>query len=142
MALISNPDNAVSPPGVLAIAIVFTFIVWLLAGVRFWALRHYTYKKFSPRWISNIAVMLIVVFVSVGLALLFFAYHMVYQMRDLDDAWYILDGKRAGGSITESELEMIDLQQAEIDNKIMKLGLDTMKVWTFKCRPRSFAANQ
>lgn len=129
MALISNPDNAVSPPGVLAIAIVFTFIVWVLAGVRFWALRHYTYRTFSPRWISNVAVMLIVVFVSVGLALLFYAYHMVYQMRDLEDAWMRLDSKRSDNSTTQAEIGMIVATQKQIGVKLNTLGLDTMKVW-------------
>lgn len=128
MALISNPDNAVSPPGVLAIAIVFTFVVWLLAGVRFWALRHYTYKRFSPRWISNMAVLLIVVFVSVGLALLFYAYQVVYQMRDLEAAWFSLEDKRMDPSATESDLVLIDSKQEVIGNEVMRLGLDTMKV--------------
>ncbi|RPB22207.1 hypothetical protein L211DRAFT_850761 [Terfezia boudieri ATCC MYA-4762] len=127
MALISNPDNPVSPPGVLAIAIVFTFIMWLLAGVRFWALRHYTYRTFSPRWISNVAVMLIVVFVSLDLALLFYAYHMVYQMRDLDDSWTRLDDKRYDNSTTQAEMGMIDAAQDQIGAQLMSLGLDTMK---------------
>ncbi|KAF8423534.1 hypothetical protein EV426DRAFT_115819 [Tirmania nivea] len=127
MALISNPNNAVSPPGVLAIAIVFTFIVWLLAGVRFWALRHYTYRTFSPRWISNVAVMLIVMFVSVGLALLFYAYHMVYQMRDLEDAWMRLDDKRYDNSTTQADMGVIDATQNQLGTELMSLGLDTMK---------------
>lgn len=129
MALISNPDNPVSPPGVLAIAIVFTFVVWLLAGVRFWALRHYTYRTFSPRWISNVAVMLIVVFVSAGLALLFYAYRMVYKMRDMDDYWMRLDDQRYDPSITEAQLAAIDAKQTMIDNELMGISLDTMKVW-------------
>ncbi|KAF8466741.1 hypothetical protein BDZ91DRAFT_763112 [Kalaharituber pfeilii] len=127
MALISNPDNPVSPPGVLAIGIIFTFIVWFLAGVRFWVLRHYSYRKFSPRWVSNVAVMLIVVFVSVGLGLLFYAYHMVYQMRDLERTWDSLDFKLAEGNLTEAEMTAVDMKLVDIETQLINLSLDTMK---------------
>lgn len=80
------------------------------------------------------AVMLIVVFVSVGLALLFYAYHMVYKMRDLDDAWMRLDNMRSDNS-TAAETGMIDAAQDQIDAELMKLGLDTMKVWDGAATP-------
>ena len=54
------------------------------------------------------AVMLIVEFVSVDLALLFYAYHMVYKMEDLDYVWMRLDGKSSDNSTTQAEVGMID----------------------------------
>ena len=128
MALISNPENAVSPLGVLAIAIVFTLIVWVLAGVRFWALRNFTYRTFSPKWISNVAVMLIVVMVTVSLGLLFFAYYSVFRMRDLQSAWIAWDDKRYLPGIMDSQLATIDHKQDVILEWLNKLELDIMKV--------------
>lgn len=75
------------------------------------------------------AVMLIVVFVSVGLSLLFYAYHTVYQMRDLEDVWMRLDDKRSDNSTTQADMGMIDAAQDSLGAELTKLGLGTMKVW-------------
>ena len=129
MALISDPNNPVSPQGVLAIAVVFTIVVWLFAGARFWALRHNTSRRFSPRWISNAAVVLILVFVSMSLFSLFYAYHIVYRMRDLQNVLDTLDSQRSEPSMSNAELESISAAEDNIITQLNSCALSTMKVW-------------
>ncbi|KAI5786983.1 hypothetical protein DFH27DRAFT_615043 [Peziza echinospora] len=124
MALISNPNNPVSPQGVIAIAIVFTVIVWILASIRFWALRKYSYKPFTPRWISNLSIILIVVFVTVSLGLLLYAYHLVFVMLDLENKWISLENERGREGVSEDDITM---KQYAVEDDIMDLGLLTMK---------------
>ena len=129
MALISNnPNNAVSPSGVLAIAATFTFIVWVFAAARFWALRHNTCWRFSPRWISNAVVMLILVLVLISLLLLCYAYHMVHRIQDIQRVLENLKLQKSGPSISRAELASVNAELGKIKLQLDGVILSTMKV--------------
>lgn len=137
MALISNPDNPISPQGVLVLATVFTGVMWILAGTRFWVLRHYKFRRFSPRWISDLAVLMIVIFMTVSLGLLFYVYHLVLEMQVLDLKLHELetqeehhkfrrsDSNLSGGDQNNLEAALNE-QWTEVILKIMKVRIGTL----------------
>lgn len=73
--------------------------------------------------------MLILVFVSMSLFSLFYAYHMVYRMRDLQSVLDTLDGQRSEPSISDAELDSISAAEENIITQLNSVALSTMKVW-------------
>ena len=129
MALISNnPNNAVSPAGVLVIAFTFTFIVWMFIVARFWALRHNICWRFSPRCISNAAVILILVFVSISLLMVCYAYHIVHQIQDIQRVLENLEHQKSGPSVSRAELALVNAELGKIRLQLDRFILFTKKV--------------
>ena len=65
------------------------------------------------------------VFVTVSLGLLLYAYHLVFVMLDLENKWISLEDERGREGVSEDDITM---KQYAVEDDIMALGLLTMKV--------------
>lgn len=74
-------------------------------------------------------MVLILVFVSMSLFSLFYAYHIVYRMRDLQNVLDTLDSQRSEPSMSNAELESISAAEDNIITQLNSCALSTMKVW-------------
>ena len=70
--------------------------------------------------------MLILVLVSTSLLLLFYAYHMVNRIGDLQSALVTLENQK---SVSKADRASIDAKEAKIEIQLNRCVLDIMKVW-------------
>lgn len=69
------------------------------------------------------------VFVSMSLLLLCYAYNMVYRMRDLQGVLVTLENQRSQLSINKADLAAIDAAEDKIGMQLEDFASATMKVW-------------